>query len=136
MRPPKTIATRMPLPAFAVADPTAPKMPVPIIIPAVISVAVLRPSVRASDVLDSGFPDCCPDTTWTSIGSLLIFKSPSPSPSHKGCQTRNCLLSRQYLLRNRRSIKPLLTHVFLHSPLDCGQLPENFRKLIDVKVQA
>src|SRR5260370_41584399 len=73
MRPPRTIAMRIPLPAFAVADPTAPKMPVPIIIAAVISVAVLRPSVRASDVLDSGFPDCCPDGTSAEVGRLLIF---------------------------------------------------------------
>src|SRR6266511_3844007 len=78
MRPPRTIATRIPLPAFAVADPTAPKMPVPIIIAAVIRVAVLRPSVRASDVLGSGFPDCCPDGTSAATGDLLIFDLKSP----------------------------------------------------------
>ena len=44
------------------------------IIAAVIRVAVLRPSVRASEVLDSAFPDCWPDTTSEGVGSLLIFE--------------------------------------------------------------
>src|SRR5205809_8041723 len=85
MRPPRTIAMRIPLPALDVADPTAPKMPVPMIIVAAIRVAVLRPSVRASEVLDSAFPDCWPDTTSEGVGSLLIFelRSPSPSPSRE-----------------------------------------------------
>src|SRR5437763_5768529 len=83
MRPPMVIAMRMPLPAFAVADPIAPKMPVPIIIAAVIRVAVLRPSVRASDVLGSGFPDCCPDGTSAATGDLLIFYPQSPVQSHR-----------------------------------------------------
>src|SRR5207302_7956971 len=83
MRPPRTIATRIPLPAFAVADPTAPKMPVPIIIAAVISVAVLRPRVRASDVRDSAFPDCWPDATSAGVGSLLILEPRSRASSNK-----------------------------------------------------
>src|SRR5439155_25494435 len=61
----------------------APKIPVPIIIEAVISVAVLRPSVRARDVLDSGFPDCCPASTCGGVGSLFIFDLKSRAPSHK-----------------------------------------------------
>ncbi len=71
-RPPSVIATRIPLPAFAVADPIAPKIPVPMIIAAVISVDVLRPSVRASVVVGSGFPECCLDTPSVEVGCLLI----------------------------------------------------------------
>src|SRR5205807_6861723 len=83
MRPPTVIAMSIPLPAFAVADPIAPKMPVPIIIASVIRVAVLRPSVRASDVLDSGFPECCPDETSAGVGQLLIFDLQSSVQSHR-----------------------------------------------------
>src|SRR5712691_9989430 len=83
MRPPMVIAMRMPLPALAVADPIAPKMPVPIIIAAVIRVAVLRPSVRASDVLDSGFPDCCPEGTSAGVGFLLMFDLQSSVHLHR-----------------------------------------------------
>src|SRR6266487_3149719 len=83
MRPPMVIAMRMPLPAFAVADPIAPKMPVPIIIAAVIKVAVPRPSVRASDVLDSGFADCRPYGTSAGIGYLLIFYLQFAVQSHR-----------------------------------------------------
>src|SRR5207244_12585086 len=73
----------IPLPAVAVADPTAPKLPVPIIIAAVISVAVLRPRVRASDVRDSAFPDCWPDATSAGVGSLLIREPRSRASSNK-----------------------------------------------------
>src|SRR5205809_7692479 len=83
MIPPRTIPMRIPLPALDVADPTATKMPVPMIIAAVIRVAVLRPSVRASEVLDSAFPDCWPDTTSEGVGSLLIFELRSPSSSRE-----------------------------------------------------
>src|SRR5205807_9706306 len=83
MRPPTVIAMSIPLPAFAVADPIAPKMHVPTIIAAVIRVAVLRPSVRASDVLESGIPDCFPDGSSPGVGYFLIFDLASPVQSHR-----------------------------------------------------
>ena len=49
--PPNTIAKRIPLPALAAAGPVAPKIPVPMIMPAVRSVAVVVPSLRAREVL-------------------------------------------------------------------------------------
>ncbi len=50
------MASRMPLPATAVAEPRAAKMPVPMIMAAVTSVAAAKPSVRGNIGCDVGFP--------------------------------------------------------------------------------
>src|SRR5947209_9176497 len=49
----KIMANGSPLPAFSVVSPSAAKRPVPMIIAAVTSIAVVRPSVRRSDDFDS-----------------------------------------------------------------------------------
>src|SRR6266513_6416904 len=53
-RPLMLMASRSPVPAFSVVGPGAAKRPVPMIIAAVRRVAVVRPSDRRNDDVDSG----------------------------------------------------------------------------------
>src|SRR5213594_3978375 len=81
MRPPRTIAMRIPLPALDVADPTAPKMPVPMIIAAVIRVAVLRLACGRAKFLIQPFQIVGPIRLPKELDPCS-FSSYAPHPHH------------------------------------------------------
>src|SRR5204863_2977622 len=74
-RPLRLMANRSPVPAFSVVGPRAAKRPVPMIIAAVRRVAVVRPSDRRNDDVDSVplLGSCC--DTKCAHGSVTVLNS-------------------------------------------------------------